>query len=263
MNTLAKVSLNALNHHEKSRLALLLNVCIPKRNFEISTREEKLPEVQEDESIQERELEIERIRDKSRLKTQHRNMLFNKLPYSQPMTESHLTIKYNRKMYGRYGSESGVNPGIMWPTKTDVVLRKEYEKVAYPFTIQELVIQAKTEIEQKELDNQKIHERVIANLSKLESWKKDLKEKIAKQEAVALAAKEKKDKLIEEVRRHFGFTVDPRDEKFKEMLAAKEKEQKKKDKQARLDERERKAIAKLMAKNEALLSSSNSADRNS
>uniref|UniRef100_A0A1B6MNJ5 Large ribosomal subunit protein mL64 n=1 Tax=Graphocephala atropunctata TaxID=36148 RepID=A0A1B6MNJ5_9HEMI len=261
MNALGKHSLNSC---KQPRLALIINVCVTRRNYtESSTKEEKSVEVMDDVSIQEREQDIERIRDKSRLKVEHRNMLFNKIPYSQPMTEAHLTIKYNRKMYGKFGSESGVYPGVMWPTKADVELRKEYEKIAYPFTIQELVAQAKTEIEERELNDLKIHERVISNLAKLELWKKELKDKVAKKEAEALAAKEKKDKLIEEVRRHFGFTVDPRDEKFKEMLAVKEKEQKKREKQARLEERERKSIAKLMARNEALLSATNSPDKNS
>lgn len=47
------------------------------------------------------------------------------------------------------------------------------------------------------------------------------------------------------MRRHFGFTLDPKDERFQEMLAKREKEQKKRDKQARMEAREKLMIAKL------------------
>lgn len=203
----------------------------------------------EDVSI-EKEHNIEKLRNKSRLSPEHHNILFDKKPFSEPISKHHQTVKYNRRMYGIYGNESGVNPGIMWPTKVDIETRKEYEKVAYPFTIEEMISAAKKEIEMKETQIQRRHDEVVKKLAKLDIWKKELQEKIAKTEAEALAAKEKRDRLIEEVRRHFGYKVDPRDEKFKEMLVLKEKEQRKAEKKIRVEERERKAIAKLMEKHE-------------
>lgn len=210
----------------------------------------------DDYGTEEKEQKIEKMRNKSRLKTNHRNQLFGKKPFTEPVYEHHFSVKYNRQMFGRYGLESGVNPGLSWPTKDDLINRQEYEKVAFPFTVKELVESANKDLEMRELEIQESHNRVLENLSKLDKWKKDLKEKIVKKEAEALAAKEKKQKLIEEVRRHFGFTIDPKDERFKEMVAIKEKEQKKKDKLAKLEEREKKAIAKLMSKNEIPVSDS-------
>lgn len=204
----------------------------------------------EDDETEEKEQKIEQMRNKSRLRTNHRNELFEKRPFSEPLYEYHFSLKYNRQMFGKYGLESGVNPRISWPSKIDLSNREEYEKVAFPFTVQELVESAKKDVEMKELEVKNRHNRVLENLLKLDKWKKDLKEKIAKKEAEGLAAKQKKAKLIEEVRRHFGFTIDPKDERFKEMVATKEKEQKKKEKQAKMEERERKAIAKLMSKHE-------------
>lgn len=54
--------------------------------------------------------------------------------------------------------------------------------------------------------------------------------------------------MIEEVRRHFGYTVDPRDDKFKEMLEKKEKEQKKAMKEARKKAKEEQLVTKILAK---------------
>lgn len=192
------------------------------------------------------EEKVEKLRNKSRLSPELWNIMYNKKPYSEPVRKHHFTVKYNRRMYGIYGSESGVNPGIMWPTKAEIEERREYEKVAYPFTIQEMVSAAAKERDTKELEIKRIHDQVVSKLAKLESWKKELRDKVAKKEAEALLVKEKKDKLIEEVRRHFGYKVDPRDDRFKEMLAQKQKEQKKAEKQARTEDREKKAISKLM-----------------
>ena len=47
---------------------------------------------------------------------------------------------------------------------------------------------------------------------------------------------------------HFGYTVDPRDEKFKEMLEKKEKEQKKAMKEAKKKAREENIMTKLLSK---------------
>lgn len=64
-------------------------------------------------------------------------------------------------------------------------------------------------------------------------WTADLNARIAKKEAVLLAAKERKERLVEEIRQHFGFKISPHDERFKTMLEQKEKEEKKKKKEAK------------------------------
>lgn len=64
-------------------------------------------------------------------------------------------------------------------------------------------------------------------------WTAELNARIAKKEAVLLAAKERKERLVEEVRQHFGFKISPQDERFKTMLEQKEREEKKKKKEAK------------------------------
>lgn len=54
--------------------------------------------------------------------------------------------------------------------------------------------------------------------------------------------------MVEEVTRHFGYAVDPRDEKFQEMLEKKEKEQRKASKEARRKAKETKMIEELHKK---------------
>jgi hypothetical protein len=65
---------------------------------------------------------------------------------------------------------------------------------------------------------------------------------------MSVVLQERKERLIEEVRMHFGYTVDPRDEKFKEMLEKKEKEQKKAMKEAKRKARDENLVNKLLSK---------------
>lgn len=94
----------------------------------------------------------------------------------------------------------------------------------------------------------KREEDVAKKLDKLEHWMNELNARIAKKEGDARAARERKERLVEEVRRHFGYTVDVKDEKFKEMLAQKEKEDKKAQKEARKKQKEMKMLEKLINK---------------
>lgn len=97
----------------------------------------------------------------------------------------------------------------------------------------------------------KREEDVAKKLDKLEHWMNELNARIAKKEGDARAARERKERLVEEVRRHFGYTVDVKDEKFKEMLAQKEKEDKKAQKEARKKQKEMKMLEKLINKGKA------------
>lgn len=66
--------------------------------------------IDDTEDVQAREAEIEKKRNKSRLATNHYNIMHDRRPYEEPKCLAHLTVKYNRRLYGKYGIESGVNP---------------------------------------------------------------------------------------------------------------------------------------------------------
>ncbi|XP_015595953.1 growth arrest and DNA damage-inducible proteins-interacting protein 1 [Cephus cinctus] len=214
--------------------------------IDLTSLDEK-PIYDEDEKINE---EVERKRNKSRLQSGHRNMLFDKPPSHDITDWYHDRLKYKRRLLGRYGLENiDTTAGVAWPTPNELYVLKEYERVAYPETIQE-TWKTIAEKHKKEAEAIKLREQDIAKkLSKLKDWTAELKNKLAKKEADALMAKERKERLIEEVRRHFGFKIDPRDVRFKEMLEKKEKEDKKKQKDIKKKERAAKYMAKLMADN--------------
>ncbi|XP_046429736.1 growth arrest and DNA damage-inducible proteins-interacting protein 1 [Neodiprion fabricii] len=196
------------------------------------------------------EEEIEQKRNKSRLNAPHRNILFDKCPQYDPIQSFHTSVKYKQRIVGRYGIEaSNVPIGIAWPTKEEVADRKEYESVLYPETIYEMWDKiAKKNVELAESIRAR-DEAVAQNVMKLDKWTADLNAKIAKKEAEIAAARERKERLIEEVRRHFGYKIHPNDERFKEMLAQKDKEDRKQKKLAKKQAKEQQLMAKLAKKN--------------
>ncbi|XP_049544671.1 growth arrest and DNA damage-inducible proteins-interacting protein 1 [Anopheles darlingi] len=201
------------------------------------------------ESIEAREERINALRNKSRLLPQHRNMLQDVLPYEQSQSWIHETVKYRRMMLGRYGIESsGTDPRICFPTEKEAYERAEYEKVAFPFTLRQMMDENKAAQKARKAAIETREAEIARKLEKLDQWTSDLNAKIEKKEREARAAKERKDRLVEEVRRHFGFKVDPRDERFQEMLAQKEREDRKKVKEAKRKEKEEKMMEKLQKK---------------
>lgn len=202
--------------------------------------------VEDEDQLAEREARIEQLRNKSRLLPQHRNMLHNLRPYEESQSWIHETVKYKRTMLGRYGlEESKVDPRICYPSKTEALEKAEYERVAFPKTLQQMMAENRKVNQEKAARIRTREEEIAKKMEKLDHWVADLNARIAKKEAEANAAKERKDRLVEEVRRHFGFRIDPRDERFQEMLAQKEKEDRKKVKEAKRKEKEIKMMEKL------------------
>ncbi|TGZ38017.1 Uncharacterized protein DBV15_05259 [Temnothorax longispinosus] len=155
--------------------------------------------------------ELAKKRNKSRLNPSDRNVLMGVRPYEQSLEWYHDTVRYKKRMLGRYGLKSiDVPAGFAWPTPEEVKDAQEYERVAFP-----------------------LEAEIAEKLAKMDKWTAELNAKIAKKEAELEAARLRKERLVEEVRKHFGFKISPHDERFKTMLAQKEKEAKKKKKEAK------------------------------
>lgn len=199
----------------------------------------------QDDDFDRREQELEVSRNKSRLLPQHRNMLNDTKPYDEAQSWIHKTVKYNRMQFGRYGLASGIDPRICFPTPREKATSDEYERVAHPFTIQQMMKVSREEALAKKQLKVERESTIHKKLGKLDQWTKELNAKVAKKENDARAAKERKDRLVEEVRRQFGFKVDARDERFQELLAQKEKEDKKKQKEAKRKQKDERMLAKL------------------
>ncbi|XP_054892030.1 growth arrest and DNA damage-inducible proteins-interacting protein 1 [Poeciliopsis prolifica] len=146
------------------------------------------------------------------------------------------TSRYDRKLFGRHGSASGVAPASLWPSPEELE-RLIAEEAEWHPPLEVMLKNIKTR-EKEETQMRLAKEKLIAaNMAKMpkmvEDWRREKRE--AKQKLKE--EKERKAKLLAEARERFGYNMDPRSPKFLEMVAEIEKEEKKKRKLLRRREK--------------------------
>ncbi|XP_071031747.1 large ribosomal subunit protein mL64-like [Oncorhynchus clarkii lewisi] len=146
---------------------------------------------------------------------------------SEKTPEWQKTAKYDRKLFGRYGSSSGIDPAKLWPSHAQLeeIIAEEREWNP-PLQVMLKNVEAKTkEANAKRLAKEKL---VAANMAKMPKmvadWRKEKRE--AKQKLKD--EKARRERLLAEARERFGYAMDPRSPKFLEMVSEIEKEEKKK-----------------------------------
>ncbi|XP_007573165.2 growth arrest and DNA damage-inducible proteins-interacting protein 1 isoform X2 [Poecilia formosa] len=152
------------------------------------------------------------------------------------------TSRYDRKLFGRYGSASGVPPASLWPSSEELEKIIAEEKEWHPPL--EVMLKKIEARQQEETEKRLAKEKLIAaNMAKMpkmvEDWRREKRE--AKQKLKE--EKERKAKLLAEAQERFGYKVDPRSPKFLEMVAEIEKEEKKKRKLLKRRQKEAQAAA--------------------
>ncbi|XP_003489336.1 growth arrest and DNA damage-inducible proteins-interacting protein 1 [Bombus impatiens] len=199
--------------------------------------------------------ELERKRNKSRLTEAHRNILLGKKPYNTPQDWFHETVKYKKRILGRYGMEAlGEPAGLAWPTPEEVEDMKEYESLAHPLNIQERLQQIKEKKKMEEealLAKQAEIEKKMATMKQLIA---QVQEKIAQKQKVELEAKERRERKIEEIRRQLIAQGTMSTTKLTEAVTMAEKDEKKLKKElkkAKALEREKKIAERLLRESES------------
>lgn len=137
---------------------------ISTRSVKTDAPSEELTFLEEEEEVTAEEARIRKIRDISRLRPEHRNIVHHVLPTEEKTLPIHYTVRYNKRMFGRYGYSSGVNPSICWPTKAELEDKKEYERLAYPYTILEVAEREAAKRQEEELAQRKRCVLLIYNL---------------------------------------------------------------------------------------------------
>lgn len=194
--------------------------------------------------------ELERKRNKSRLEPGDRKRLFDERPYNKSLMWYHDTVRYKKRMLGRYGMDAvDVTPGVAWPTQEKVADAKEYERVAFPITLhQEWARIAKAKA-QREAEMRARDAEVAAKVAKTEKWIQDLKKRIEKKEKELAQSKERRQKVLAEIKHELKLHfVDQHDAKVKALIAQKEKVYKKQMKEEKKKLREEKMKNRHAAK---------------
>ncbi|XP_014663727.1 PREDICTED: growth arrest and DNA damage-inducible proteins-interacting protein 1-like [Priapulus caudatus] len=214
----------------------------PQRHFSTNEVQETVKSEEELSEIEEKR-NISGLNDRLRSRLDHAKKMPSFL-YRWQVLPGRRTRKYYRKLYASFGRDSGLNPAIGWPTSKELDGMIEHEKEWEP-TLQERLNTIKQAKEEEEALYMKREAMVKENLAKMEGWKHDyLHQQQQKETAVRLAA-EKKQRLMDEVQEEFGMKLDPRDERFKKLMAEKESEEKKRLKAERKKQKESRMVAKL------------------
>ncbi|KAM4634480.1 large ribosomal subunit protein mL64 [Polymixia lowei] len=148
---------------------------------------------------------------------------------SERTPEWQKTARYDRKLYGRYGSASGIDPATLWPSAGQLEeLVAEEREWNPPLQVMLKNIAAKEKEETaKRLAKEKI---IAANMAKMPKMIADWRREKRESKVKLKEEKARRGKLLAEARERFGYALDPRSPKFLEMVAEIEKEEKKKKK---------------------------------
>ncbi len=169
-------------------------------------------------------------------------------PHEKPTIDDYSTsLNYKRKLYGLYGAASGVDPAICFTTKAEIDDIREYEKVAFDKSIMEIRQEALKKIVEEKAQYRIREEELERKMKGVENWKQKIREKMTQKATEMDKAKQERARILEEVRRYFGYTIDFHDEKFQIMLEFKEAELKKKQRDAKKKRKEEILMAKLAA----------------
>ncbi|XP_055354599.1 growth arrest and DNA damage-inducible proteins-interacting protein 1-like [Paramacrobiotus metropolitanus] len=155
------------------------------------------------------------------------------------------SAQYMRQQYARFGRKSGIKPGVMWPSREEILRTIQREKDLGIPTLQESWTVVSERKKKTEEETRLYDEEVERNMANMPKEIRAFEEKQRKVQEALEAEKAKRAKLMEEARELLGFQVDPRDPRFQELLEQKEKEAKKLAKAQKKKEKEAKAIARL------------------
>ncbi|XP_069126660.1 large ribosomal subunit protein mL64-like [Argopecten irradians] len=196
----------------------------------------------EDRSLED---ELERIRDVSRLTPRLKQRLRKERPSID--RDFKLTKSYSRKMFGKMGSASGVNPQILWPTLAELKDKIEFERQFEPtFEANMKKVQMWDETREKRLQTRL--QKVDEAMAKMPKLLKQYHQKIEAEKRQVAAEEEKLAQLSREAEEIYG-PMKKTDFRLKDFVTTRLKEERRAERQAKQEEKElkRKKIAEAKA----------------
>lgn len=160
----------------------------------------------------------------------------------------HYKKGYVRALYAKYGKESGLIPGVMWPRKEELVYLKQYEKTFCP-TLDDLIAENKAKKEEALRLRREREEEVYNNMKKLPEAFKSFYEKIDAKNRERDEWTREREARIEEVREILGYRAKPSDERFQQALLQKEEEEAKAKRRELRKQRENASLEEMLAAN--------------
>jgi len=178
--------------------------------------------------------ELEQLCDISRLPRQLRAKMSHRAELLPPIDKNAATIEKQRMLYASLGQKSGLPPGIMWPSRSQLKFAVEDEKT-YFATLQEMIQVVKNQEEEEKLENKKRQDEITLAMKDMPSLVAEFEGKMKAKQEAEREAMAKKAEMLEEARDFFGYAIEENDDrivKFLEEKDAKEKERERAEKRA-------------------------------
>ncbi|KAI1884045.1 hypothetical protein AGOR_G00222330 [Albula goreensis] len=147
------------------------------------------------------------------------------------------TAKYDRKLFGRYGLASGIDPAELWPSPDQLEAMIAEEKEWQP-SLEKMLANIAVKEKEKAKKLQAREKLIAANMAKMPKMVEDWRREIRDQKVKKKEDKLRRDRLLAEARARFGYALDPRSQKFKDMVKEIEKEESRKRKQLKRRKKE-------------------------
>lgn len=171
--------------------------------------------------------ELKEICDVSRLPRQLQAKLATREELMPPPEKRGTTIEKQRMIYARLGKQSGLPPGIMWPSRSQVRAAVEDEKT-YFSTLQEMI----QKIKDKEAETIRAHkqrqEEITEAMKKMPALIEEFQSKLKVEKAEEVERIKKKAEVLEEAQDFFGYAISENDDRIVKFLEQKELEKKQK-----------------------------------
>merc|ERR1712192_246282 len=199
-------------------------------------------------SMEEKEREaraeyIQERRNKSRLSASHRQIVRGEMPYEGSIfhyNSDHMSKEHKRSQMSKYGKkQTGVEPGQCWPTQDEVQLAREWEQLYQEKPLKQMIEEARQKVEdahQKRLDREK---EGLKNLEAMDRM--GAKTRMLDQE------RERREKVLEELRLEFGYVVNPEDNYMKGRISERERVLIKEEKEKKRQEKKEKEMQRKAA----------------
>lgn len=183
---------------------------------------------QQEEYRKAEEMELIQLkRNKSKLSASDRQILKGEAPnigLRFEYSRHHHSQTFKREMLGSYGAkQTGVDPGICWPTDEHLDLAKEWESLYMEKPLIEQIKDVKTGIVKRKEDRIAREKVVDDGLARMENQIKQWRTRVNSRNMQAEKDRLRKEKILAELREEFGYNVNPNDNYMKERIAEKEK----------------------------------------
>jgi len=165
--------------------------------------------------------QLQELCDISRLPRQLQAKMNHREELMPPSTKEAASIEKQRAIYARLGKKSGLPPGIMWPTKSQI-RATVHDENTYFATLQEMIKVVNDRKVKEEEDLTKLQEDITEAMKGMPTLISDFEAKIQAKKEEERASLRAKQEMLDEAQEFFGYAISEKDERIVKFLEQKE-----------------------------------------